>query len=117
MVAHQHLNKWGKTMGAERNLWSHGEVGESGLVKYLAYTACRGYTAGPMVAAIEGESQPAVEIIGSAGAHAAGIRVQAAAYREQGYRLLAVESRVGMKEGVSAVQLPLRRRLVLSCGE
>jgi len=58
-----------------------------------------------------------VEIIGKAGARAARIRFQAAAQWKQRSRKLAVHIRPGMKEGISAVKLPLRSGLVLSCGE
>ncbi len=114
MVAHQHLKKWGKMVAAERNLWAHREVGESGIVNSSRDGS---FTAAPMGAGIKSPSKPMVEIIGKAGARAARIRFQAAAQWKQRSRKLAVHIRAGMKEGISAVKLPLRSGLVLSCGE
>src|SRR6266849_587568 len=100
-------------MAAERNLWAHREVGETGVVNCFGD---RRFTAAPMVAAIESDSQPTVEIKGNAATDAAGVRFETAAYWEQSSRKLAVHIRAGMKEGVSAVELHLWRRPVLSCG-
>src|SRR6266478_5068787 len=113
MIAHQDLKKWGNMGVAERNLGTQREVGKSGVVNSVGEP---GFTAAPMRAGIESESQPAVEIVGSAEANAAGVRFQAAAYREQCGWKLAVHIRAGMKEGVFAEKLPLRS-LVLSCGD
>src|SRR6266849_4891 len=100
-------------MAAERNLWTHREVGETGVVNYLEDHL---FTAAPMVAAIESDSQPAVEIKGNAAAEAAGVRFETAAYWEQSSWKLAVHIGTGMKEGISAVKLHLWSRPVLSCG-
>ena len=93
---------------AERNLWAERQVGESGVVNSFRYA---GFAASPMGAGVKSESEPAVEIIGHAGAGAARIRFQSAAQRQQCSWKLAVDCRAGIKHGVSAEQLPLRRRL------
>ncbi len=73
-----------------------------------------------MGAGVESESQPTVEIIRSAQADAAGVPFQAAAQREQCSGKLTVDIRARIKDGVSAEQLPFRRRRFLrrsGCGE
>ena len=76
VVAHQGLKKWGDMSAAESNLGPEGEVGESGVVNSLTE---RAFTAAPMRAGIEGEAEPAIEVIGEADARAARVRFQAAA--------------------------------------
>src|SRR5208337_1011467 len=101
-------------MAPERHLWSYREVGETSVINSVGYA---GLTAAPMGAAIQCQSKPTIKIIGNAGAGAARIRFQSAAHREQRSWKLAVHVRAGIKEGVSAVKLPLGSRPLLSCGE
>src|ERR1700686_1225548 len=96
---------------AKSNLGAEGGVGESGVVNSFRE---RGFTAGPMSAGVEGEPQPTVEIIGDAGGGTAGIPFQAAGQGEQRSGEFAVYGGAGIKDGVSAEKLPLRRGLVLS---
>src|SRR5580692_1305465 len=100
-------------MVAKRDLGTEGEVRESSVVKSIREP---GFAAAPMRAGVQSESQPFVEIIGDAGARAAGIPFQAAAQGEQGSRKFAAYCRAGIKDGISAENLPLRRGLVLSRG-
>src|ERR1700731_1679427 len=99
---------------AESHLGTEREVGEGRVVNSFREPS---FPAPPMDAGIKSQSEPTIEIIGKAGASAARIRFQAAAQREQCSWKLAVHIRAGMKEGISAVKLPLGSRLVLSCGE
>jgi hypothetical protein len=114
MVTHQDFKKRGKTIVAERKLWSEGEVGESSVVNSFCETI---FTAVRIGAGVEGESDPAIKIIGSADANAAGVRFQSAAQWEQSSWKLGVHVRIWIKEGISAEKLPLGRRLFLSGSE
>jgi hypothetical protein len=114
MVTHQDLKKRGKTIVPESKLRTEGEIGESGVVNSLRESS---FTAVRIRAGVESESDPAVKIIGSAEAKAAGVRFQGAAQWEQGSWKLGVHVSVWIKEGISAEKLPLGRRLFLSGSE
>src|ERR1700730_6237307 len=97
---------------AERNLWTEGEIGKGGVVNPSAQ--CR-FTASPMRAGIEGEAEPAIEVIGEADARAARIRFEGAARRRDSSRKQALHIGPGMEERISTEELPfggliLRRR-------
>ena len=74
-------------------------------------------TVAPMRAGIQRQSQPTIEIISTARSRASRVCLQAAAYRQQSLRELAMNIRIGIKEGIPAVKLPLGGGLVLSFGE
>src|SRR6202047_2129470 len=99
---------------AESNLWTEGKIGESGVVNFSAQ---RTFTAAPMGAGIEGEPEPAIEVIGEAEARAARIRFQAAAHRGDSSRKQAVNIGARMEERVSTEKLPFRSGLILRCRE
>src|SRR5690242_1644421 len=98
---------------AERKLRAQGQVGKGGVVNSFDEPA---FTASPMSADIESESEPTVKIIGKAGAGAARIRFQAAAHGKQSSWKNTVHIRAGMPERISAIKLPLGSRLVLRFG-
>src|SRR5450759_3540845 len=97
---------------AESNLWAQGEVVEAGVVNSVVQPAL---TATPMPTDIAGQSEPAIEVIGEAGARATRIRFQAAAHREHSSWKRAVHIGAGKKEGVSAEKLPFGSWLILCC--
>src|SRR3981081_1122119 len=103
VVAHQCLQKWREMSAAESNFWTEGKIGESGVVNSSAQTI---FTAAPMRAGIECETEPAIEVIGQAEARAAWIRFQAAAHRGDSSWKQAVHGGAGMEEGVSTEKLP-----------
>ena len=117
MVADQYFEKGGKMFAAESKFRSEGQVRESGVIDSAEYGF---FAAAPMGAGVESEPEPIIEIVGGAEADAARIPFQAAAQGEQGAGELAVDIGAGIKDGVSAEQLPLRRRRFLrrsNCGE
>ena len=99
---------------AERYLWAQREIGESRVVNSAGYSD---FTAAPMVAGIERQAQPAIEVIGNAGAGAARIRFQAAAQGKQSQRKSAMHIGAGIVKRIPAVKLPLGKRLVLGHGQ
>src|SRR5580704_333752 len=103
MIANEHLKKWGEAFVPESNLWTEGEIRESGVVN--SFREGR-FTASPMGAGVQGEPEPAVEIIGDAGAGAARIPLQPAAQGDQCSWKFAVDCCAGIKHGVSTEQLP-----------
>src|SRR5580698_4017362 len=97
---------------AEGNLRPEGKVGESGVVNSVVQP---GLAAAPMSAGIEGEAEPAIEVIGNAGTRTPGIGFQGAAYWQDSSGKQAMQISVGIEEGISAVKFPFGSRPVL-CG-
>src|ERR1700687_2307782 len=101
-------------IAAESNLWTEGKIGESGVVNSSAQTS---FTTAPMGAGIEGEAEPAIEVIGEADARAARVRFQAAAHGRYSSRKHSMHIGAGVEEGVSTEKLPFGSGLILRCRE
>src|ERR1700680_1019438 len=110
MAAHESLDKRGKIVATIGQLRPHGEVVEGGVVDSSAHP---GLIAVPVPADIAGQSEPAVKVVGDAGTEAARIGFQTAGHGKQSSGKQAVHVGAGIEEGVSAVELPCRSRLIL----
>src|ERR1700686_970031 len=114
MPAHQSLDKRRKMAAAKSQLRAHGGAVEGGIVDAATDSV---FAASPMPTSVGGQSEPAVKVVGDAGADTTRIRFHAAAHRKQSSRKQAVYIRGRIEERVSAVELPFGSRLILPCRE
>src|ERR1700693_5053860 len=110
MSSHETFEKRRKMAASKGYLGPHRDVEEFGVVDPHGGSAL---TTAEISADVGGQSDPAVEVIGDAGAQAPGIRFQRAAHRKRPSRKQAVHIGAGIEKGVSSVHLPFWRRLIL----
>src|ERR1700676_3633944 len=100
-------------MVAKSNLWAKRNICKRGVVDSFGQTR---FTAAPIGAGVQGQSEPTIEIISNARAGASRIRFQPAGQGQQRSGKLAMHIRARIKKGVSAVKLPLRSWRLLGRG-
>src|SRR5664279_63101 len=79
MLAHENFEKRGNIVGAKSYLRPSGDVEEFGVANTGSYP---GVAAAPLPTAVDCQSEPAVKVVGDAGANAPRIPCQAAAHRD-----------------------------------
>ena len=112
MLAPEDLEKRGKIVRAKSYFRPSGEVEEFDLVNSGSHP---GLAAAPLPTAVDGQSEPAVKVVGDSGTRAPRIPFQAAGHRGQGSRKQAVHIAAWIKSGVSAVKFEFGSRLILGC--
>src|SRR5450755_2564860 len=112
MAAYQAFDKWRKIMAAKGYLRPNRQIEEFGLVNAHHHAAL---AAAEIPTDVGCQSQPAVEVVGNAGAQALGIRFQSAGHLEDAAWKQAVHIGVRIDERVSAEDLPFGSRLLLRC--
>src|ERR1019366_8768503 len=114
MPAHESFEKRGKIVVTKGYLRPTGEVEEFAVVNSVVHL---GLTAAPLPTDVAGQSEPAVKVVGEAGAGAPRIRFHAAGHREHSSWEQAVHIGAGIDKGVSAEKFPFGSRLILRCRE
>jgi hypothetical protein len=114
MLAAEHFEKRGKIARAKSYLRPSGDVEEFGLVNSGRHPDV---TAAPLPTAVDGQSEPAVKVVGDAGANAPRIPFQAAGHRGHSSWKQAIHIAAWIESGVSAVKFPFGSRRILRCRE
>src|SRR5437763_1160889 len=114
MPADHCFKKWSKVFPSVCELRTRRNIEKPCIIDFLS----RGdFAAAPRAAGIDGEASPAIEVVSESPADAARGGLDLATDGKKRSRELSGDDCTGIKERVSAVQFPLGRKLVLSCGE
>src|ERR1019366_4591438 len=114
MLAPESFEKRGEIVRTKSYLRPSGDVEEFGAVNSGSHP---GLAATPLPTAVDGQSEPAVEVVGDAGANAPRTPFQATGHRDHSSWKQAVQIAACIESGVSAVKFPLGSRLILRCRE
>src|ERR1035438_2140220 len=111
MLAPESFEKRGKIVRTKSYLRPSGDVEEFGAVNSGSHP---GLAATPLPTAVDGQSEPAVEVVGDAGANAPRLPFQATGHRDHSSWKQAVQIAACIESGVSAVKFQLGSRLIRS---
>src|SRR5208337_2802572 len=110
MLAAENFEKRGKIVRAISYLRPSGDIEEFGMVNSGSHPVV---TTAPLPAAVDGHSEPAVKVVGDAGANAPRIPFQAAGHRDHSSWKQAVHIAAWIENVVSAVKFPFGSWLIL----